>query len=228
MTIENAMAAPCAVQVTEDAGHFVALAAGEAVEAIGEALKARGRAAIAVPGGTTPGPVFDQICQADLHWSKVSITLLDERMVGLDSPDSNERLVRERLLADRAAGAAFLPLEAQALAALPPPFDLVLLGMGEDGHIASLFPGSSALREGLESQALCIDVPVGEGRPPPQARRTLTLSTINAARRRILMVRGEAKVATYRAALKSGDPYLYPVCGVLGAPENLSVLICVA
>jgi 6-phosphogluconolactonase len=226
MTIDPAQ--PCDVRIVEEADPFVALAAQDILAALRKGLAARGRATIAVPGGTTPGPVFDAVCQAPLPWSKVAVTLLDERMVDTDSPDSNERLVRERLLADRAAGARFLPLEADALAELDWPLDLALLGMGEDGHIASLFPGSSALAEGLRSQALFVDVPAGEGRPPAQARRTLTLHTINAARRRILLVRGQAKLGVYRAALKSGDPYVYPVCGVLNAPENLSVIICLA
>jgi 6-phosphogluconolactonase len=226
MTIDPTQ--PCDVQIAEEADHFVALAAQDILAALRAGLAARGRATIAVPGGTTPGPVFDAVCQAPLEWSKVTVTLVDERMVDTDSPDSNERLVRERLLADRAAGAAFVPLEAGPLAELDWPLDVALLGMGEDGHVASLFPGSPALEEGLRSQALFIDVPGGEGRAPSQARRTLTLRTINAARRRILLVRGEAKLNTYRAALRSGDPYLYPVCGVLNAPNNLSVLISLA
>lgn len=220
-------AQPCEVEIGDDADHFVAEAAQAVLDQIALAIRERGRAVIAVSGGSTPGPVYDRLSNSEADWAKVTVTLVDERLVDPASPDSNERLVRERLLRGPAAAARFVPLATDQLAALPLPFDLVLLGMGGDGHTASLFPGNPALAEGLTSAALCIEVPAGQGgQAPPQARRSLTLAGINAARRRILLIRGQDKIAVYRAALLSGDANLYPVAGVLNAPDNLNLLLC--
>src|SRR5690606_15928511 len=144
-------------------GEAAAQAAAAAIaSALAGGLQARGKAGFVATGGRSPGPVYDLLRDADLDWSRVSVTLSDERFVAPSSPDSNERLVRERLLAGRAVRAAFVPLwskaptpAACALAAEPrvaaiAPFDAVLLGMGDDGHFASLFPGSPALAEGLD------------------------------------------------------------------------------
>ena len=130
-----------------------------------EAIEAKGRATLSVPGGTTPGPIFDTLSGVDLDWSKVAVMLNDERWVGEDSPRSNTRLLRERLLKDRAAKAVLVPLYADAprpedkmevLAegiAAHLPIDVLLLGMGADMHTASLFPGADRLAEALSDDA---------------------------------------------------------------------------
>lgn len=132
---------------------------------LGEALRAQDRATLIVPGGSTPGPVFDDLCAADLDWSRVDVILSDERWVPEDHPHSNARLLRERLLVDRAAAATFLPLYApgddpeavlaDVEAMLEPhlPAAVGLLGMGTDGHVASLFPRGDNLRLGLHGEA---------------------------------------------------------------------------
>lgn len=161
-----------------------------------EALDTRGRASLVGTGGRSPGPVYDRLCAAPLDWARVIVTLSDERCVPPTSPDSNEKLVRERLLTGPAAKAHFLPLDdaaAPALAALLP-FDAVLLGMGEDGHVASLIPGAATLPQGMDlhSGRLLVDIPAGVG-SPPLARISLTLPALLQARAIFLLIAGEAK-----------------------------------
>lgn len=147
-----------------------ALMAGLAAQMADElraAIAATGRASLSVPGGTTPGPVFDILAQADLDWAKVAVFLNDERWVGEDSPRSNTALIRARLLTVRAAAASLVPLYAEtpvpeeALADLSAglmphlPITVLLLGMGADMHTASLFPDADLLE-----QALAADAPV--------------------------------------------------------------------
>lgn len=213
-------------------------AARAAREALADALAARGHATLVATGGTTPGPLYDRLSGAPLAWDKVTVTLSDERWAPPKSPDSNERLVRERLLTGPAAAASFVPLKglgspeedavqaSAALAGLARPFDLVLLGMGEDGHIASLFPGSPALARALdpEEPALCLAVPQGEGRPPAQPRLTLSLAALRSARRLILLFSGRRKFDVLERALQTPDPLRYPVSAILTAPTDIKVI----
>lgn len=129
------------------------------------AIEARGEAVFVVSGGRTPLPLFQTLANTDLDWSKVTITLADDRYLPDDAPDSNERLVKSALLQNKAAAAKFISLYAaadNAEAAVPallnrvrdlPRFDVVILGMGEDGHTASLFPCSKELAAGLADNA---------------------------------------------------------------------------
>lgn len=171
-------------------------AAASAIEAaLADAIKARGAASLVATGGRSPGPVYDRLSVAGLEWSQVKVTLSDERNVGEDHPDANARLVRTRLLRGPAAKARFLPLwpapDPAALQALIP-FDVVMLGMGEDGHIASLLPGDPGLEDALTTTDLLRDVPEGLGKPP-LARITLTLTAILSARAIFLLIAGAAK-----------------------------------
>jgi len=225
--------------IRKDSVALADAAAAEAKEVLGAAIEATGAATFVATGGSTPGPIYDRLSQADLPWDKVTITLSDERWVDPASPDSNARMVRERLLQGPAAAARFLPLKGDAatpeedanaaagwLAALPRPIDLVFLGMGDDGHIASLFPHSPALAQGLddETAALCIAVPCGGDRAPPQPRLTLTLPLLKSARHIVLLFAGRRKFDVLEAALAADDPYLYPVRALFGAPAGVHVL----
>lgn len=186
-----------------------------------DAIAERGVAAIAVSGGRSPRPVFEALAEADLDWSKVVVTLVDERWVAADDADSNEKLVRETLLQGAAAKARFVPMKTDAadayagqaeveaaFADLPWPLDIVLLGMGEDGHTASLFPQAAELAEGLSSSARTIAVT-----PPaaPHQRLSLTASAILAARHVFLQISGNAKTAVYSNALEEGPIEQLPI-----------------
>lgn len=157
----------------------------------------------AVPGGTSPGPVFDVLCASDLDWSRVHVMLTDERWVPEDHARSNTRLIRERLLMGRAAKARFLPFYAPAahpdevLAEVTAPLvdelplSVLLLGMGGDMHTASLFPGAPGLAE-----ALAPDAPILVAQEPPtqdELRVSLSARVLDGAMSKHLLITGEAK-----------------------------------
>ena len=165
-------------------------------------------------GGSSPAPVYRRLGAARLDWARVIVTLSDERFVPPSSEHSNARLVRENLLVGEPAKAHLVPLwsdlsdpEAAGRAAEPAiaamaPFDAVLLGMGEDGHIASLFPGSPALAAGLDlaTERLALGVPEPHG-DPALPRITLTLAALTAARAVIVLISGESKKRVVERAL---------------------------
>lgn len=188
---------------------------------LGDAIATRGTASIALSGGRSPKPVLEALATTPLDWSKVVVTLVDERWVAPDAPDSNERLLRETLLTGPAAAARFVPMKNDAtdayagqpaveaaFAAIPWPLDIVLLGMGEDGHTASLFPAAVELANGLTSAARTIAVT-----PPaaPHQRLSLTASAILASRHIFLQISGAAKKAVYDNALKDGPVEQLPI-----------------
>lgn len=220
-----------AVEICRDEAAWARAAADAVAAALEQALARGDRAGLAVSGGTTPGPIFAVLRQVELPWARVEVTLTDERWVPEDAPDSNARLVRETLLLDRAAAAGFVPLrgdadspEAAALAvserlAEQGAPDVVLLGMGEDGHIASIFPGCPRAPALLNRAAApaCLEVPAGRDRPPPQPRLSLNLSALTAGTV-ILALRGAAKRAMYEAAAAA------PVAALRQSGARLRVL----
>ncbi|TYB82745.1 6-phosphogluconolactonase [Maritimibacter fusiformis] len=183
------------------------------------------RASLALPGGTTPGPVMDALSATSLDWERVDVMLTDERWVPEDDPRSNARLLRERLLVDKAAKANFIPFWSDAgapeecvpvaadkvRAAMP--LTLVLLGMGEDMHTASLFPGAENLDTALSPNA----PPLLALHPPgvPEARVTLTARVINDAMNKHLVIIGDAKREALEKARASGDGHVAPVAAVM-------------
>jgi 6-phosphogluconolactonase len=191
------------------------------------AIAARGLASLVVSGGRSPVKLFEYLRTQELDWSRVCVALADERWVDPSDPASNERLVRDELLKDRAAAARFEGLKNGAatpdlgavlawkkLAAVPRPFDVVVLGMGDDGHTASLFPGSPNLRSALDETAAagC----VGMWSPtPPQARLSLNLAALLGSRRIVILITGESKWQTYLAASQPGPVEQMPVRAVL-------------
>jgi 6-phosphogluconolactonase len=195
-----------------------------------EAISVRGHAVVAVSGGRSPIAMFEQLRGQTLAWARVTVVLVDERCVPHDHPESNTALVRRHLLQGPAAAANFVPffdtlpatlsdaaLNAlvdsanHRLAAQPWPMDLGVLGMGEDGHTASLFPGAARLPQALRGSG-----PVTWLRPKKAAhvRLTLTLPALLATRELALSIAGAGKLATYQQAQRGADESL-PVSLVL-------------
>ena len=188
-----------------------------------QALAAQDRVSLAVPGGTTPGPIFDALSGVVLDWDRVDVMLTDERWVPESSDRSNTRLLRNRLLTGRAASARLLPLRAdtdtpeEALdalaAAIAPalPLTVCLLGMGADMHTASIFPGADRLHEALTGDAILVAM-----RAPgaPEPRITLSARVLNGAMHRHLLITGQAKRDALAAA-RTLPPDQAPVAAIL-------------
>lgn len=190
-----------------------------------DALLSNDRVTLAVPGGSTPGPMFDQLSAADLDWSRVDVMLTDERRVPADHERSNERLLRERLLVNRASAATFLRtvpdenktmdrLNAALAARLP--INVLVLGMGSDMHTASLFPGSPDLPGALAADAApLMMVDASEGLEP---RITLTGPVLASAISTHLLIAGSDKLTALNRAAEL-PPIDAPVSLVLKDAE---------
>jgi 6-phosphogluconolactonase len=196
----------------------------------------RGEAVLVVSGGTTPKRFFAALALRAIDWARITVTLADERCVADDNPRSNARLIRETLLRDHAAAARFAPLAdsrlspEQELAAanariadLPSPADLVVLGMGDDGHTASWFPGADNLAEAIDPGARALVLPMrAPGAPEP--RLTLTARVILRARALALHIEGADKLETLTRALGPGPTEDMPIRAALrGAAEKLTL-----
>lgn len=195
---------------------------------LGAALYARGRALLAVSGGSTPKRFFAELSRAAIDWRAVEITLADERWVPSSDERSNARLVRGQLLNDAAAAARFLPLQidghtpdsgAEVLErefAQRLPIDVLILGMGNDGHTASLFPDGDHLDAALDPAGARMLLPMhAPGAPEP--RITFTLPALVSARHLHLHIEGAAKQAVLREALGRGA---LPIAKVLSACQR--------
>ncbi len=199
-------------------------------------VDARGVASLAVSGGSTPAAFFEALAaHDDVPWDKVTVTLVDERWVDAGSERSNARLVKASLLQGRAAAARFVPLyqggtqpdagaASAAQRAVPYPLDVAVLGMGNDGHTASFFPGGDHLAEALAGEGPVVTMRApGAGEP----RVTLTLPVLLAARALYLHIEGEEKAATLARALADGPVEDMPVRAVLcAAATPLTIYWC--
>jgi 6-phosphogluconolactonase len=191
------------------------------------AIAARGLASLVVSGGKSPIKLFELLRVETLDWSRVCIALADERWVDPTDPESNEKLVRDYLLKEAAAAARFIGLKNAAptpdlgavsawetFARVPRPFDAVVLGMGDDGHTASLFPRSPNLASALNPAAVagCVGMrsPVA-----PHPRLSLNLSALLDSRRIVLPLGGAQKWKTYCAASGDGPAEEMPIRCVL-------------
>lgn len=192
------------------------------------AIAARGSASLAISGGKTPVGMFQQLRQMRLDWDKVWITLVDDRWLPADHPDSNERLVREHLLVHQVANAHFIGLVNTAatpeagwqetdarLRVVPQPFDVLVLGMGEDGHTASLFPCSAELETAAAGDNAQLVAAVNPT-TAPYPRISLTLPAIAHARKLLLHLAGASKKAVFQAAMDNHTTRL-PIARVIDA-----------
>lgn len=201
-----------------DRASWAKKAADKIADLLSESIATRGVASLVVAGGTTPQPIFNRLSTRHVDWAKVHVGLTDERWVRASHSDSNEHLVRHHLLRNQAEQATFHPLYSatarpsaglsaaeQSINAMPRPFDAVLLGMGTDGHFASLFPGLPETKAGLDlhSPSMCIAI------DKPQsgyARLSLTMSALLHARLILVAISGRPKRKIAMQALSgNGD-----------------------
>ena len=185
-------------------------------------LQGGGHARLLVSGGTTPGPVYEALSAVKLAWNRIDIALVDERWVPPGSADSNALLVQRSLLTDAAAAAHFEPLlmanrnleESVAAANLSSRSAAVaILGMGPDGHTASLFPAMHNFEDVLASHAdyVAIDADGCPGAGAWRRRISLTPAGLGRARHRLLLIRGEDKRELLRRAMTGDDTHELPI-----------------
>jgi 6-phosphogluconolactonase len=189
------------------------------------AVAEKDSAVLAVSGGNTPTPFFVALSQLKIDWAKVQVTLVDERQVAEASARSNAKLVKESLMRDEAAKAQFVPLYENPNAANLSRFDVVILGMGNDGHTASFFPGGDHLRAaldlGLPHSIVTMNAP-GAGEP----RLTFSLARLLAAKHLCLHIQGEDKMKVLDQALAGDDKFEMPVRAVLHSQKPVSLYWC--
>ena len=192
-----------------------------------ETIKKRGRASMAVSGGSTPIPLFEALSHLEIDWSKVDLTLVDDRWVESDHKDSNELLVKSHLIKNKAGNVNFVPLKNNALTAkegqasseealksFTLPFDILVLGMGADGHTASLFPCSEEIRSAMDldnNDCLVATTPTSA----PYDRLGMSAKAIMDAKRVFLHLNGSSKLHTLEKAMELKDVYKMPIYAFL-------------
>ncbi|MCZ6831709.1 MAG: 6-phosphogluconolactonase [Gammaproteobacteria bacterium] len=196
------------------------------------ATEQKERATLLVSGGSTPMPLYQKLSEVELAWSKVCIALVDERWVDVDHAGSNAASIHKNLLQNRASEATFVALKTtqktavlgqslceQAYRQLPRPFDLTILGMGPDGHTASLFPAAQGLEAALDARNkdLCAAITANPSEVTGELteRLSLTLSGLLQSRQLHLLITGADKFSVYQRALASSDEMLMPVSAIL-------------
>ena len=207
---------------------LAAALASDVAASLSTAITDRGHAQIALSGGTTPKAFFQELSHIKIDWSRVTVTLVDERCVPLTDDRSNAKLVRENLLRLKAASAKFIQLygghessQAQELG----PFDVVVLGMGTDGHTASFFPGGDNLDVALDvltkKHIVTMTAP-----GIPEKRLTFTLPILLDSNFVVLHIEGEDKMKTLAEAEKPGPVKDMPIRAFLRAREPIILYWC--
>ncbi|WP_297899680.1 6-phosphogluconolactonase [Metallibacterium sp.] len=226
-------AARCIFLPYADADAWAAAAGGAIGAALQLALASHDRALLLVSGGSTPAPVLGVLARLPLPWPKISIGLVDERVTE-DSAGRNDALTRRTLLDQGAQTAIFHPLLTDAtldaevaaraasawLDAIGIPPSAVILGMGDDTHTASLFPGSHDLAAALTTARpyVAIDATGCAVAGAYPQRVSLTPAGLAPARKRVLLLRGQDKLAAFQHALVVGDAHMAPVCVACDTP----------
>lgn len=196
--------------------------ANDVAEQLRAAISARGAATLVVSGGRSPVAFFQNLAKQGLDWSRVTITLADERWVPVEHADSNAGLLKKHLLQGPAAKARFLSLysaaanldgaaeQADRLLAELPAIDVLVLGMGDDGHTASLFPNSPNLAQALQPDGTRRCWPMLAPSVPHQ-RLTMSRALLASARYTVLSIAGDSKLHTLSEALAGDDVAGMPI-----------------
>ncbi|MDR3387538.1 MAG: 6-phosphogluconolactonase [Rudaea sp.] len=213
-------------RIFADADALAVALAREVANDLRAGIATRGGAIVALSGGTTPRRFLECLSREALDWTRTTVTLADERWVPPQDPRSNERLLRETLLRGAAAAARFVPLYADAVtpeqayaaiaanvAKLPLPFDAVVLGMGTDGHCASLFPGGDHLDAALQPHS-SIRVMTMRAAGADEPRMTLTLAALVDTHALYLQIEGTTKRDVF-VRIQGGDVTPAPIRTVL-------------
>ena len=174
-------------------------------EALKNNIDNNGSASFVVSGGSSPVKIFNDLSKSDLDWSKVSVTLVDDRVVSSEHSDSNEKLLKENLFINNASAAKFISLksDSEEVMNINRPFDIMLLGMGEDGHFASLFPelvDNSNYFDLSANPEIIFTEPMGN---PCHKRVSMNLSMIMKSKKIILLVSSSAKSILVDQALEN-------------------------
>lgn len=209
----------------ESRGSLSSALATDVANALQHHVRTKGSSCLAVSGGLTPKLFFETLSRFDVPWSRVTITLVDERQVPETDPRSNARLVRENLLQNSAAGAQLVPLFENPEAENVGTLDVVVLGMGNDGHTASFFPGGDNLGEALNPKTgrriVTMSAPAA-GEP----RLTFTLPALLDASLLCLHIEGQEKRDVLNKALGEGPVEAMPVRAVLRSKKPLTLYWC--
>jgi 6-phosphogluconolactonase len=192
-----------------------------------DGIEENGRASIVVSGGRTPAALFNALSNASLEWDKIDVSLADERWVDNSNDASNEKMLRSKLLVNNAAQANFVPLKThhndaleavetcnQNLQKMHAPFDVLILGMGEDGHTASLFPCSEQIAQGLDLESEQSYIAVHPTTAANQ-RMSLTLPALLNSKQIYLHLTGESKKQVLDQAVSGDDELAMPIRAVI-------------
>ncbi len=209
----------------ETRGSLASALAADVANALSHHVMSKGKACLAVSGGSTPKLFFETLSRIDIPWRKISITLVDERQVPESSERSNAKLVRENLLQNLAAGAQFTPLYKNVEAAQELSPDVVVLGIGNDGHTASFFPGGDNLAEAISAKTAKRIVEISapaSGEP----RLTFTLPALLEAGLLCLHLEGQEKRDVLNKALAEGPAEAMPIRAVLRSEKPMTLYWC--
>ncbi|MDD4915644.1 MAG: 6-phosphogluconolactonase [Methylococcales bacterium] len=216
----------------ENRTHLFTALTAECLDILSESLSKQGGATLLVSGGGTPVPLYEALSRTELAWKKIKVALVDERWVDQQHTASNEALIKRSLLINNAKAASFIGMktadkhaskgqsetEAQ-YRALPQPFTVALVGMGADGHTASLFPHADGLGKALKAESdqltCAINAKPSPVTGPNTERLSLTLAGLLKCERLIILITGEDKLAVFDQAMKPGSVEEMPIRALL-------------
>ncbi len=214
-----------AFRVLQDRGELEAMATDWIAAHLRGAIADKGKASLALSGGSTPRPIYQALSSVDMPWRQVQATLVDERISDSES-GSNGKMVRELLMQNNASHMELIDMSA-ASDLTNSGFDICIMGMGTDGHTASWFPGSKNLEEALaintDKSVIEIEAAGCPGAGQYPHRRTFTLPAVMNSGALLLLITGQEKLRVFEAAMMK-SVFEAPVKALLAAGERLTVM----